>query len=100
MGQYFDLDNPDQLAFWYQDETAGTRAASGPPGTKNDQPSYMYVFLTQIEKAQYLPEMDRDEAVMHVFDEMINPHKKGKTDHGSIREGSMYLAMLAINDIK
>ena len=36
MGQYFDLDNPDQQAFWYQDETAGTRAARG---TRNDQPS-------------------------------------------------------------
>ena len=46
MGQYFDLDNPDQQAFWYQDETMGTRAARG---TRNDQPSY--VFLTQIEKA-------------------------------------------------
>ena len=77
MGQYFDLDNPDQQAFWYQDETVGTRAARG---TRNDQPSY--VFLTRIEKAQYLPEMDRDEAVMLVFDEMINP-QKGKTDHGS-----------------
>ena len=71
MGQYFDLDNPDQQAFWYQDETVGTRAARG---TRNDQPSY--VFLTRIEKAQYLPEMDRDEAVMLVFDEMINPKMK------------------------
>ena len=94
MGQYFDLDNPDQQAFWYQDETVGTRAARG---TRNDQPSY--VFLTQIEKAQYLPEMDRDEAVMRVFDEMINP-QKGKTDRGSIRGGGMYLAMLAMKDIK
>ena len=94
MGQYFDLDNPDQQAFWYQDETVGTRAARG---TRNDQPSYG--FLTKIEKAQYLPEMDRDEAVMRVFGEMINP-QKGKTDHGFIREGGMYLAMLAMKDIK
>ena len=98
MGQYFDLDNPHQQAFWYQDETVGTRAARG---TRNDQPSY--VFLTQIEKAQYLPEMDRDEAVMRVFDEMINPKKENLTnDDGSIREGGMtsYLAMLAMKDIQ
>ena len=59
------------------------------------------MILTQIEKAQYLPEMDRDEAVIstRVFDEMINP-SKGKTDHGSIREGGMHFAMLAMKDIK
>ena len=48
MGQYFDLDNPDQQEFWYQDETVGTRAARG---TRNDQPAY--VFWTQIEKVRY-----------------------------------------------
>ena len=36
---------------------------------------------------------------MLVFDEMINP-QKGKPDHGSIREGGMYLAMLAMKDMK
>ena len=51
VGQYSDLDNPDQQEFWYQKETVGTRATRG---TRNDQPSY--VFLTQIEKAHYLPE--------------------------------------------
>ena len=64
MRQYFDLDNPDQQAFGYQDETVGTRAARG---TRNDQPSYVFL------KAHHLPEMERDEAVMHVFDELINP---------------------------
>ena len=79
MGQYFDLDNPEQQEFWYQDETVGTRATRG---TRNGQPSY--VFLTQIEKAHYQPEMDRDEAVMLVLDTMSNP-TKGKADHGAIR---------------
>ena len=72
----------------------GTRSTRG---RRNDQPSY--VLLTQIEKAQYLPEMDRDEAVMRVFDTMINP-SKGKFDHDAIREGGMYLAMLAMKDMK
>ena len=93
MGQYFDLDNPDQQKFWYQNETMGTRATRG---TRNDQPAD--AFFIQIEKAQYLPEMDRDEAVMRVFNEMINPSKV--TDHGSIREGGMYFTMLAMKDIK
>ena len=39
--------------------------------------------------------MGRDEAVMRAFDTMINP-SKGKSDHGVIREGGMYLAMLAM----
>ena len=30
---------------------------------------------------------------------MINP-SKGKADHGSIREGGMHLAMLAMKDVK
>ena len=56
-----------------------------------------------IEKVQYLPEIDHDmtlyKAVMCAFDTMINP-SKGQADHGSIREGGMYLAMLAMNDTK
>ena len=92
--EYFDLDNPDQQSFWYNDETVGTRASRG---TRNDQPAY--AFLAQIEKAYRLPEMDRDEAVMLVFDQVSNP-QKGKPDHGSIQEGSMYLAMLAMKDMK
>ena len=79
-GQYFDLDNPDQQEFWYQDETVGTRATRG---TRNDQPTNDIVFLARTDKAHYLPEMDRDEAVMRVFDETTNP-SKGKTDYGSI----------------
>ena len=96
MGQYFDLGNPDQQEFWYQDETAGTKAARRTRKC-NDQPAY--VFLARIEKVQYLPEMDRDEAVIRVFDEMANP-SKGKTDHGSIRDRGMYLDMLAMKNIK
>ena len=42
--------------------------------------------------------MDRDEAVMRAFDTMINP-SKGKSDHGAIREGGMYLAVLAMKDL-
>ena len=96
MGQYFDLDNPDQQEFWYQNETVGTRSTRG---IRNDQPSY--AFLTQIEKAHYLPEMDGDEAVMRAFaiGTMLDPSKR-KSDHGAIREGGMYLAMLAMKDLK
>ena len=36
---------------------------------------------------------------MLVFDQVSNP-QKGKPDHGSIREGGMYLAMLAMKDMK
>ena len=68
--EYFDLDDPQQQSFWYRDETVGTRATRG---TRNDQPSY--AFLAQIEKAYNLSEMDRDEAVVLVFDQMSNPQK-------------------------
>ena len=71
----------------------GTRATRG---TRNNQPSYDIVFLTNQEGA--FSTMDRDEAVMLMFDTMINP-SKGKSDHGAIQEGGTYLVMLAMKDL-
>ena len=47
----------------------------------------------------YEPEMDRADAAMLVIDSIIE-QSPGKLDHRATRDAGMYLAMLAMKDIK
>ncbi len=81
---YFDLDHPDNQQFFYRD--------TGPA----PRPRPSYVFLVSLEKAHRKSHMYRADAIMAVFETA----KQGKTvDHGALRDGAMFLAMLAQKDI-